>query len=105
MVYCTKCGTKNPDDASVCSQCGAPLYAVTAEPYRRMEHECFGLPGGGAIFGIAIGLIILIAGIIYFLQQVQPNLIPSNLDVWPFVAIIFGVLIVAGALYGLRRRR
>jgi hypothetical protein len=121
MVYCTKCGTKNPDDATVCSQCGAPLYAVgeaegqrrvegecfgpsrrSGEPYRRVERECFGLPRGGAIVGIVIGLIILMAGLILFLRQW--GVIPGGVDVWPFVAIIFGILIVIGALYGLRRR-
>jgi uncharacterized membrane protein YvbJ len=120
MVYCTKCGTKNPDDAKNCTQCGAPLYAAdetskeryedtcggrrrTGEPYKRMEHECFGIPGGGAIVGIAVGIIILLAGIIWFMQQ--EGMLASNVNVWPFAAIIFGILIVIGALYGLRRRR
>ena len=68
-----------------------------------MEYECFGIPGAGIIVAVAIGLIILIAGIIYFLQQA--NLIPSGISVWPFAVIIFGVLILIGALYGLTRRR
>lgn len=121
MVYCTKCGTKNPDDAKVCSQCGASLYAIgesegqgrvedecwgtrrQGEPYRRMQHECFGIPRGGVIVGIAIGAIILLAGVIVLLQQA--NLISSGISVWPFAIIIFGILIVIGALYGLSRRR
>jgi len=120
MVYCTKCGTKNPDDAKTCIQCGASLYGVgeteprrvedecggtrrRGEPYRRMEYECFGIPGGGAVVGVAIGLIILAAGVIYFLQQA--NLIPSGVNVWPFAIIVFGILLIIGALYGLRRRR
>jgi uncharacterized membrane protein YvbJ len=120
MVYCAKCGTKNPDDAKICTQCGAPLYAVgeterqqvqdecggrrrSGEPYRRMEYECFGIPGGGAVVGVAIGLIILAAGAIYLMQQA--NLIPSGVSVWPFAIIIFGILLIIGALYGLSRRR
>jgi len=120
MVYCTKCGTKNPDDAQVCLQCGASLYAVgegeqqkrvegecfgtrrRGEPYRRVEQECFGLPRGGAIVGTAIGLIILLAGLIWLLQQTK--VISPDVEVWPFAIIIFGILIVAGALYGMRRR-
>ncbi len=120
MVYCTKCGTKNPDDAQVCSHCGASLLAVgeskqqrrvegecfgprrRAEPYERVEQECFGLPRGGAIVGIAIGLIILLAGLIWLLQQT--NVISPDVEVWPFAIIIFGLLIVAGAIYGMRRR-
>jgi uncharacterized membrane protein YvbJ len=105
MVYCTKCGAKNPDDAKVCSQCGASLYPVRGERehyYRRHENECFGIPRGGAILGLAIGAIILIAGFILLLQQA--NLIAQNLSVWPFAAMIFGILIVIGAIYGMRRR-
>lgn len=120
MVYCTKCGAKNPDDAKTCTQCGASLYAVgeperqrvedecwgnrrRGEPYRRVEYECFGIPRGGAVVGFAIGIIILLAGAIYLMQQA--NLISSNVNVWPFAVIIFGILLIIGALYGLSRRR
>jgi uncharacterized membrane protein YvbJ len=120
MVYCTKCGAKNPDDAKTCTQCGASLYAVgepgrqrvedecggrrrSGEPYRRMEYECFGIPRGGAVVGMTIGVIILLAGVIYFMQQA--NLISPNVNVWPFAIIIFGILLIIGALYGLGRRR
>jgi uncharacterized membrane protein YvbJ len=104
MVYCTKCGTQNPDDATVCVKCGASLYAVgEREHYRRMETECFGIPRGGAVVGIAIGAIIVLWGLIVILQQA--NVLPSNVSVWPIAIIIFGILIVVGALYGLSRRR
>jgi len=110
MVYCTKCGAQNPDDAKVCSHCGASLYAVGEkrgehyEPYRRMENECcFGIPGSGIILVVAIGLIILLAGLIGILQQL--NILSSGVTVWPLVLIIFGVLIVIAALYGISRRR
>jgi uncharacterized membrane protein YvbJ len=105
MVYCVKCGAKNPDDAKVCSQCGASLYPIREEReryYRRYEHECFGIPGGGAIIGLAIGVIIVIAGLLWFLKQAE--IISRSVDVWPFAAIIFGVLIIIGALFGMRRR-
>lgn len=120
MVYCAKCGAKNPDDAKTCTQCGASLYAVgeterrrvgdecggsrrSGEPYRRMENECFGIPRGGTVVAVAIGVIILLAGVIYLTQQA--NLIPSGVSVWPFAIIIFGILLIIGALYGLSRRR
>jgi len=110
MVYCTKCGAKNPDDAEVCAQCGARLYHETEVKHRRKrndecfesEDECFGIPKGGAIVGMAIGLIILLAGLIWFLQQAE--LIPKTVEFWPFAIIIFGILIIIGAFYGLRRR-
>jgi uncharacterized membrane protein YvbJ len=104
MVYCVKCGTKNEDDAKVCSKCGAALYSTEERPeyYKRMEDECFGIPRGGTFVGLAIGVIILLAGLILFLRQA--GLVSSAVDVWPFAIIIFGALIVIGALYGMRRR-
>jgi len=107
MVYCTKCGTKNPDDAEVCAQCGAPLRAVQkreecfgVERQKRYEEECFGIPHGGAIVTLIIGLIIILAGVSFFFSEVYHVSIPW----WPFIVIIFGILIIIGAIYGLRRR-
>jgi len=107
MVTCPKCGTKNPDDAKFCANCGGALYSIEGErkrggtcfgqPERRMEDECFGLPHGGAIIGLIIGLIIIIYGLGSFFNW--------RIDFGPLVMIILGGLIVAGALYGLSRRR
>jgi len=106
MVYCTKCGTKNEEDAAVCVKCGASLGArpPARRERRRPEKECFGLPYGGAIVGLIIGIIIILVG----LSQV-PGILPPEIEVWdylwPFIIIVFGILIVAGALYGYSRSR
>ena len=100
MVYCTKCGTKNEEDAAVCVKCGASL--VARPPWRRArkrpEEECFGLPHGGAIVGLIIGIIIIIAGVSWL----------AGIDIekyfWPLIVVVFGILIVAGALYSYSRR-
>jgi len=97
MVYCTKCGTKNEEDAAVCVKCGASLAAYP--PWRRArrprpEEECFGLPHGGAIAGLVIGIIIILVGLSSLL----------HIDIWPLIIIIFGVLVLAGALYRYSRR-
>ena len=63
---------------------------------RRVQDECFGLPRGGAIFGLFIGIIIIVFGIQWFLGW--------DIDLWPFVTIIIGILFIAGAIYGLSRR-
>jgi ribosomal protein L40E len=109
MVYCSKCGTQNPDGATVCSNCGAPLYSVgqrykgsDREHYRRMEGECFGLPNGGMIAAIIFGIIIILAGLGLFLQSTGYIGNFWNL-LWPFIIIIFGILILLGAIYGRRR--
>lgn len=104
MVYCTKCGTKNEDDAKICVSCGASL--ETGERYsrrheRRMEDECFGIPRGGSIVGIVIGLIIVLLGISWIFSIY----LKQELPVWPIAIIIFGILMIVGAYYGMRRRR
>ena len=108
MVYCSKCGTQNPENAITCSNCGAPLYTVgqkysgsEREHYRKMEGECFGLPNGGMIGGLVFGIIIILVGLGLFLQTYGISV--SNY-VWPLIIVIFGVLMLAGALYRLRRQ-
>ncbi len=47
MVYCVKCGVKNPDDAKTCFQCGAPLYSLSESgQVKPIEKECFGTRRG-----------------------------------------------------------
>jgi len=101
MVYCTKCGKQNEDDVIFCIDCG---FAINPEKKKRLdvrekrkEDECFGLPNGGAILGLLIGIIIIIVG----LQQVFGSLI----DIGPFLTIVVGLLFAVGAIYGLIRRR
>lgn len=110
MVYCTKCGTKNEDTALVCVKCGASLETgtIVSRRYerRRAEEECFGLPHGGAIIGIVIGVIILFGGAFWLAQLA--GWIPRTLEIGnlilAFFVIILGLLIVLGALYRLTRR-
>lgn len=113
MVYCPKCGTKNEDDAKFCVQCGAPLYESGASETRteegcfgareRREAEtCFGLPHAGQILGIIIGVLIVVWGVIWILQQ--SGVLPRGVEIWPFAVMILGILIIAGAIYGLRRK-
>jgi hypothetical protein len=104
LVYCSKCGFKNEDDVEVCGECGAPLQMSRVERWgrrraKRTEDECFGLPYGGTIVGLFIGLIIILWG----LTQV-PGLLPADIGLWPWIVIFFGLLIIAGALYGVTRR-
>jgi len=109
MVYCVKCGTKNEEGAKYCSKCGVSLkiseeksLEKRAEEWgervgKRAEEECFGLPYGGAIAGLIFGIIIILVGISWFTGFEWEHF-------WPAVVIIFGTLVIAGAVYGLSRR-
>jgi len=101
MVYCTKCGTKNEDDAVVCVKCNEPLggHPLSRRERRRKENECFGLPHGGSIAGLVLGLIIILWGVTTILE------IDLGSYLWAFIVIIFGTLMVAGALYTMGRKR
>ena len=66
---------------------------------REFKDECFGLPHGGAIVGIILGIITLILGFAWL----------ANINIWtylgPLAVIIVGILIIAGVAYGVTRRR
>jgi len=120
MVYCSECGTKNEESAETCVKCGAKLnvpkeksleksieegaeeFGKRAEAWgesfgKRAEEGCFGLPQGGTIVGLIIGIIIIVVGI--------SSLAGIDLEIWPLIILIFGVLILGGAIYTLTRKR
>jgi hypothetical protein len=105
MVYCTKCGTNNTDAATVCVQCGAPLYGASGEAktYRRhvrYEREYGSHMGSGALTGIIIGLIIIFAGFSLLVAELYGIDIPWG----PIIIIFFGVFVLV-RLFQVRSRR
>lgn len=103
MPYCDKCGSKNEEDAEYCSKCGAPF--KDGDERRRYRHdrhhqreECFGLPHGGLIVGVIVGVFLIIFGLssIYGFSVWQ--------YIWPIVLVIIGILIIGGAIYSYKNR-
>jgi len=64
---------------------------------KHAEKECFGLPHGSLIFGLIIGIIIILIGV--------TSLAGIELEFWPLIIIIFGLLIFGGAIYSLTQKR
>lgn len=101
MVYCTKCGAKNEEDARVCIKCGAALFFPRAYPPRRasreVEEKCFGVPWPWLV--IFIGVVIILAGVISLVSQFYA----IELEMWPIIAIVFGIFIIIAVLYRPKR--
>jgi hypothetical protein len=98
MVYCTKCGSENEDDALNCKSCGEPLREeIIPRRYRRRRRDddlCFG-SGEGSWIGIFIGLMIILAGVS---ELFQGTFWWASWDrLWPIPVIVFGLLIVYNA--------
>ncbi len=109
MVYCSKCGVNNEEGSEFCVKCGASLYpekrgekrdeGCFGPRDRQFGKECFGLPYGGAIVGIIVGIMILATGL--------GQLLDVNIGRYMGSAgtILIGLLIILGAIYGITQRR
>ncbi len=117
-MFCSKCGTQNPEDAKFCSKCGAELgvsiaLAAAPPPVRTWK------PITAGILSIIAGACGVIGGL---LVAVLAEAIARGLrsfPMWPYVGpavrietmagmaipiIILGIVAIAGGIYALRRR-
>jgi len=65
-----------------------------------VEDECFGIPRRSPVARLVIGILIILDGRCLFIQEVYGITIPW----WPLIIVLFGILVIIGALYGFRRR-
>jgi len=101
MVYWVKCGAKNSGDTKVRAECRTFLCSAEKRRYyQRIEDECFGIPRGGSIVSLVFGVMIILAGVSFFIQEVYDIVIPW----WPLMIILVGLLMIVGAFFRLRRR-
>jgi ribosomal protein L40E len=111
MVYCTKCGTQNPDDANVCSHCGAPIQRVAAGsddwgPYWRhrdyRDREQYYVRRSGGFGALFVGAIVVIFGLTLFFSQYYN--VPVNWNAaWAVILILVGLWLILVA-FRVRRR-
>ena len=103
MVYCTKCGKQNPEDAINCSNCGSPLHPPETFPEDRWKHHHYHKPDddGGRLHigGILIGLLIILIGISAYAGWDTWRLI------WPAIIIAIGIAIVYSSVTRHRNQR
>jgi len=100
LVYCTKCGTENDEDAVECKNCGAPMNQPTrTNRYGRndwdFEDDCFG-GRGRSTWPMLIGLFLVILGASQLLDDMFWW---ASFDtLWPLFIIAIGILVVTNAM-------
>ncbi|XES77876.1 MAG: zinc-ribbon domain-containing protein [Candidatus Bathyarchaeia archaeon] len=108
MVYCTKCGTLNPDDAVVCIKCAAPLQhtAVVQEEWganwhrKYYDHEHYVKRSGlGTIFA---GILIVIVGLTLFFSIYYEAAVNWG-ALWAGIIMLLGLWLIIVA-FRIRRR-
>ena len=106
MIYCTKCGTQNPDSAAFCQKCGAQLQSEQNTPivnnyYGRQRlrdrRESRQGQSGPHIGALIVTAIVIVAGLGIF----YPNL-PWQFF-WGALLLMLGGLIAG--FWALRRSR
>jgi uncharacterized membrane protein YvbJ len=99
MVYCTKCGTENIDDADICVNCGISLNSPTYRSIRRYMNRdddmCFG-GRSKTMWPLIIGIFIILIGLSSLLEDTYSWARFDNL--WPVLIIGIGLVILTNAL-------
>ncbi|MCW4036530.1 MAG: zinc ribbon domain-containing protein [Candidatus Bathyarchaeota archaeon] len=115
MVYCPECGADNEEEAVYCTKCGAPLkegaprvrYArrrgekdeKAEKGEKREKEEKYEKEGDARMWGLLVGLLIIIAGVISLLETWYWYAWDR---LWPALVIVVGLFII---WYGLRARK
>ena len=98
MVYCTKCGTENEEDALDCKNCGASMKSSANRSRRRdwdMEDDCFG-GRSKTTWPLLIGIFLIILGASTLLDDVFWW---AGFDtLWPLFIIAIGILVITNAM-------
>ena len=98
MVYCTKCGTENQDDADTCTNCGASMRVTHSRDrtYNRdVEDQCFG-GRSKTMWPIIFGAFIILIGLSSLLEGSYSWARFDN--IWPLFIIGIGLLVVYNAI-------
>jgi uncharacterized membrane protein YvbJ len=98
MVYCSKCGTENEENAETCKNCGANLRPPAYSLRRRdwgSDDDCFG-GRSRTMWPIIIGAFLILLGLSSLLEDTFGW---ASFDkLWPLLIIAIGVLVVSNAL-------
>ena len=112
MVYCSKCGKKNEDDAEFCAKCGVSLTGSKKdhekECEKNCEDECSGGKHGHRGWGIFWGVVVICIGLWIIFELVLKNLADDisalswakniNFPFWWVIGAVLGILIIVAGI-------
>ena len=103
MTYCSKCGTKNEDDAEFCKKCGLTLKGTTKGQHKddKCEEECV-VGKRNPIAPIFWGIVVILLGLWILFEVVLINtsiyneLPPwlQNFEFWWLIGLIVAVAVI-----------
>jgi len=101
MTYCSKCGTKNEDEAKFCSKCGTSLTGAKKADEDQCEEACVA-GKRSPLASIFWGVIIILVGLWIIFELVIPqtelaNRLPSwfvNFEWWWLIGLIIAIAII-----------
>ena len=101
MVYCSKCGNKNKDDAKFCSKCGSSLTDIKYESYKDDDCVCEGSKRNPLV-PIFWGITVILIGLWIIFQFVLPKNLFASLQDFSFCGLVFLIIALAIILTGIR---
>lgn len=107
MVYCSKCGKKNEEEARFCNKCGASLTGQPMEQRRHKEEECEKECGGKRRPSVWIYFWIIVLALIAFgiilsiFSRLSNAIFPHWIGnyYWDIIWMIIGLVVVIFILY------
>ena len=102
MAYCSKCGTKNEDDAEFCKKCGTSLKGINKEYKKDDDCVCSGSKQNPFV-PVFWGIVVILFGLWILLSFVIPrSYLPIGLQDFTFWGLIVLIIAVAIILTGFR---
>jgi hypothetical protein len=102
MVYCTKCGTKNEDDADFCKKCGASLTGSIEDQSGDDDCVCSGSKQNPLV-PVFWGIVVILFGLWIVISFIIPrSYLPAGLQEFSFWGLIILIIAIAIILTGFR---
>lgn len=102
MAYCTKCGTKNEDDAEFCKKCGTSLTGAIKVHEKDDDCVCSGSKQNPLV-PVFWGVVVILFGLWIVISFIIPDsYLPPGLQDFSFWGLIILIIAIAVILTGFR---